>query len=451
VLSREAAAWFQARRGITPETLEAFGVTTEADDTVVFPYGDARKYRKGFEKDAEGGRRFWWDPPTSAGQVPFLPPDFEPRERMLLVEGETDTMAAWQGIPAELRDKVSVVGLSGTGSWAKAIRDKGGVEKLFGPAKRVFVLFDNDDPYENSDGAASVERGWQEVRADLGRKARRVVLPQGINDVAEFFEKYDWAALQVLLKRAAEPQRYYKPIDFTKEPPPVEWLVEGLFPMGEVTGLFAESGGGKSWFTMALALAVAGGDTHFLGRTVRPGRVLYVDEENPRDLVDQRLRALGMTPAHLENLDYINQQGVNLFEEPEHLIEQAIDFEPSLIVLGTLSSLSVGIESENNNTQITKLFRRGIVPLARKTGAAVVLEHHVGLDKGRPRGATAIKGNIDSALLLLEAEANGQKTGNLNLLPSKERRRLGHLTARINGEVEDGWVRVELAEEDDPF
>jgi hypothetical protein len=440
--------WFESRRGIRRETLDAFGITVDAEGVIRFPYpGGAVKHRKGLEKDDEEGRRFWWSPPTASGQVPFLPPDFVPRERMILVEGETDALALWQMLPDDMRDRVSVVGLSGVGSWKSRYADE-----LFGDAKRVFVVFDRDDPYTQSDAVKSVDHSWQQIRSDLGRKARRVILPQGITDMADFATKYDWAAFAVLLKKAAEPNRHYKPVDFGKPVPPVDWLVDGLFPMGEVTGLFAESGGGKSFFTASLALAVAAGDTEWLGRKLsRPGRVLYVDEENPLDLVYQRLTAMGMTPAHMENLDYLSEMGVNLYEEPEYLLEQAVDFEPTLIVLGTLSSLSVGLESENNNTEMTKLFRRGIVPLARKTGAAVVLEHHMGLVQGRPRGATAIKQNCDSALMLLAAEVNGKKTGNLNLLPSKDRRRLGHLTARINGEVDDGYVRVELAEEEDPF
>src|SRR3954464_12960757 len=92
-LSSEAARWFESRRGISPQTLEAFGVESEGTDTVRFKYEGASKFRKGFEKE---DRRFWWDPPASAGQVPFLPPDFDPGGHMILLEGETDTMSAWQ-------------------------------------------------------------------------------------------------------------------------------------------------------------------------------------------------------------------------------------------------------------------------------------------------------------------------------------------------------------------
>lgn len=419
----------------------------------VFPYpGGARKYRKGFEKDEE--RLFWWDPPTSAGQVPFLPPDFEPRERIILVEGETDTMAAWQALPDDLRDKVAIVGLSGTGSWTKAITEKGGIENIFGPARRVFVVFDRDDPYENPDGAKSVERAWQTIRSDLGRKARRVVLPQGINDVAEFFQRYDWAAFQVLLQKAAEPKRHYKRLDLTKPVPDTDWLVEDLLVAHEATVVAGDSGVGKSFITMALALCVADPKCEsFLGLPVKKhGSVIYVDEENSAQLVLQRLAALGHDPVKHAALEYLWYEGVDLVNEPEKLLEEAIEIEPALIVLDSQSRVALGVE-ENSNTDISQLYRTAIVPLARETGAGVVVIHHTPSDgRAKPRGASAIKAAADQVISVVAAKAGELETGRLNIFPSKPRRRTALLQAEIEGDVEkDGWVRVKALEEETPF
>lgn len=431
---------------------------------MTFSYpGGATKYRKGFEKDEEGGRRFWWDPPGKAGQLPYLPPNFESSERIILVEGESDTMAIWQVLKrAGLLDKVAVVGLSGTGSWRAAIRgiDKSGavvgpdrLNDLFGPAKRVFVVFDRDDPYENPEGAASVERAWQEVRNDLGRKARRVILPQGINDVAEFFQRYDWAAFQVLLKRAAEPVKHYPRLDLSRRVPETDWLVEDMLVRAEATALVADGGVGKSWITMALALAVAGGEDNFLGLPLkRHGPVLYVDEENSADLVLQRLKALGMDDRHRKNLDYIWYGGVDLLNEPEKLLEEATELEPELIVVDSLSRVMLGAE-ENSNTDMTKLMRGGIVPLARETGASVVLVHHTDKNGTGMRGATSLRNAADQVISMIPAMSNGRPTGSLNIFPSKPRRRTKQIQARIVGDMDiDGYVRVEgRPEEDAPF
>lgn len=423
-------------------------MTSDGPRTVVFPYGEARKFRKGFEKDEEGGRKFWWEPATSAGQVPFLPPNFAPTERMILLEGETDTMALWQKIPDKLRGKVSVVGLSGTDAWKARY-----AEELFGPAKRVFAVLDNDDPYENSDAAKSVERSWQKIRGDLGRKARRVVLPQGINDVAEFFQRYDWAAFQVLLQAAAKPVRHYPRLDLTQEAPETDWLVEDFLVASEATVFAGDGGVGKSFILMALALAVAGGEPTFLGLPIKKhGPVLYVDEENSRQLVLQRLRAMGFDPAvHLPNLEYLWYAGVDLLNEPEKLHEEALDMEPALVIVDSLSRVAIGGE-ENSNDAMTKLMRQGVVPIARDTGAATVIVHHTAQKGTGPRGATSIRNAADQVISAVAAESGGIKTGRINMFPSKPRRRTAYLSAEIEGDIEqDGYVRVKSVEEDTPF
>lgn len=461
-LDPRAAHWLKARRGIRPETAEAFGVHTEGND-LVFRYPEGllkRRYstdpdnRFGLEKE---GRRFVWKDenggPAQAGQVPYLPPGFEPRERMILLEGETDTMATWQALPERLRDKVGIVGLSGTGSWAKAVTEKGGVEALFGPAKRVFVVFDRDDPYQNPDGAASVERAYAQIKTDLGTKARRVVLPQGINDVAEFFMQYDWAAFEALLKQAAQPVRHYQTVDFSKPAPPVDWLVQDTLERGTVAVIAGPPGSAKSFLTMQLAVSMVLGDELFLNRglNVETGRVTYVDEENPLPLVLARMQALGLPvdpSAWADKLAYLSQAGVNLVTEPHLLIEQALDQEPELIVLDSQSAVSLGAE-EKDADSMTALYLKVFRPLAAKTGACVVILHHTPHDQPRPRGSSAIIGQADYVWAVEPAKQGETRTGRYLLRNIKERR----LTAapeeyEVLGRIdEDGVARVVACEE----
>lgn len=461
-LDPRAAHWLESRRGIRPETAEAFGVHTDGND-LVFTYPGGllkRRYstepdnRFGLDKD---GRRFVWKDSQGgaarAGQVPYLPPDFEPRERMILLEGETDTMAAWQALPDRLRDRASIVGLSGTGSWRKAVTEKGGVEELFGVAKRVFVVFDRDDPYENPDGAASVERAYGEIKADLGAKARRVVLPQGINDVAEFFLQYDWAAFEALLKQAAAPVQHYKSVDFSKPAPPADWLVDETLERGTVAVIAGPPGSAKSFLTMQLAVSLVMGEGEFLGKrlTPRTGRVAYVDEENPLPLVLSRMQALGLPldpKTWHDKLVYMSQEGVNLKTEPHLLMEQVMDQEPELIVLDSQSAVSIGAE-EKDADSMTALYMQAFRPLAAKTGACLVILHHTPHEAPRPRGSSAIVGQADYVWTVEPATQGETHTRRFLLRNFKERR----LTAapsqyEVLGHVEeDGEARVVAVEE----
>jgi len=406
------------------------------------------KFRKGFEKS--DGRKFWWTDAagnrTTPGQVPFLPPHFENDASQLIVfEGETDTMAAWQA--ATDTWKTRVLGMSGTDAWKDEY-----AEELFGKAKRVFFVTDNDDPYESPDAAESVERGWKKVKASLGRKARRVRLPKGTSDAAEFFQTYDWAAFHVLLKRAGEPVRHYPRLNLNQPVPDTDWIVEDFVVANEATVLAADGGVGKTFLMQALSLAVTGGDETFLGLPIkRHGPVIYVDEENSRALAHQRLHALGYDPKKHSDLEYIWYAGVDLIHEPEKLLEEAIEIEPALVIVDSLSRVALGAE-ENSNDAMTLLMKGGVIPIARETNAGVIVVHHSVKGGGGSRGAGAIRNASDQEISVIAAEdRKGNKTGILNIFPSKPRRQTAHLHAQIVGDVEKGEVRVQLPEEDDPF
>jgi hypothetical protein len=66
-----------------------------------------------------------------------------------------------------------------------------------------------------------------------------------------------------------------------------KWLVDELVPEGGITAIIAAPGGYKSSFTLLMADAVSKGKD-FLDRKTRRRRVLYVDNENPPDVLKAR-------------------------------------------------------------------------------------------------------------------------------------------------------------------
>jgi hypothetical protein len=72
----------------------------------------------------------------------------------------------------------------------------------------------------------------------------------------------------------------------------IGWIVPGLIPARGVTIIAGEAGPGKTWLALALARALTlGGD--FLGRRRSVGaQVLYLDWENPLNLIRDRLQVL---------------------------------------------------------------------------------------------------------------------------------------------------------------
>jgi len=176
-------------------------VTTDDQDRVRFPYPNAVKVRPSLAE-----RMRFWDPPIGSDQIQLYGPDQPGKDVYFLVEGESDTMCLWQQLEAEGKlDTAGVYGLPGVNTWRDEFAAK------FESAKTVWVILDNDDPYENPQAVQSVEAAWPGIRRSLGRKAIRVRLPKGVNDICEFFLAYDMAALRVVLRSTPRASWHFAP------------------------------------------------------------------------------------------------------------------------------------------------------------------------------------------------------------------------------------------------
>jgi RecA-family ATPase len=168
------------------------------------------------------------------------------------------------------------------------------------------------------------------------------------------------------------------------------------------------------------------------------GKVLYIDEENPHDVVYHRLRQLGA--ENLDNLRYLHRQGVRLDRNFDKLLDEAIAYEPSMIVLDSLTRFHT--RDENNAGEMAKLFNDSINVLCRETGAAVIILHHTNKSDSnssyvKTRGSSDIGAAVDCGI---EARKTGANI--FNLVHFKSRRtQAGSVTPveisdTMNGQVE---------------
>jgi RecA-family ATPase len=218
-------------------------------------------------------------------------------------------------------------------------------------------------------------------------------------------------------------ERHYRPMDLFAPVPPVDWVVDNVVVAGEATLLAAPGGAGKSYFALALSLAVAGGQ-YFLDNTVHAGRVTYVDEEGSPALALQRLQQLGASAEQRQNLDYLNFAGVDMARKPDDLIEDVMRNDSVLVVLDSYSKVARGAE-ENSNDAMTSIWNEGILRLARMSGAAVLVIHHTNA-RGGIRGATSIVNSADQVLSMVKQEDRSKI-----IYPSKPRRRTHRIHFRF--------------------
>lgn len=416
--------FFTNERGITQETLDKFGVKfTPQGETAHFSYKTGDRYRT---TEDDGRRVFKWDKgakatlfdsPTPAGDSVFL------------VEGETDTMRLWQ----ELGGKYAVYGLPGINTWKPELAG------ILQRAQHVYVILDNDPDYNVQ---AQVDAAWKAIRTDLGPKARRIHLPQDAKDVCEFFDSYNKETFKTLITRRPLLGRF-KGLDLTAPPPPMRWLVDGIICQEDVTLVMGDPGLGKSWLTMNLAKAVADGDPLFLGKPLLAhGPVLYLDEENPQDVIFHRFAKLGLSEKGAKNITYLHRQGIWLDKDADDLLDEALAIKPTLIVIDALARVHQG--DENSASNMASLFRSAITPLARETGAAVLVIHHSNKgDDGnsfrRARGSGDISASVDAALDVRATSVPGTFTVSLY----KSRRALGGTVIPVRIEDRPGG-KVEL-------
>jgi|GEM_PF-3884999 len=175
--------------------------------------------------------------------------------------------------------------------------------------------------------------------------------------------------------------------------PKVDWLVDGVLPREARAMLYADSGVGKSFVALDMALHIACG-IKWQGRAVKQGAVYYVAAENPstfyrRSQAWETLHKGGRRWAKKHDGEhppfYLRKAPVNLYTATEvdaHLSQLG----PSqLVIYDTLSRSMDGgdpLDNAHANFVLSQADR-----IIAQTGATVLLVHHTPAVGRNPMGA----------------------------------------------------------------
>jgi hypothetical protein len=243
-------------------------------------------------------------------------------------------------------------------------------------------------------------------------------------------------------------------LDLTKPVQPPAQLNRFMYGDGCLTTVQSEPAGGKSW----IALALARDQAH------EARDVVYLDEENGRDIVTERLIALGGDPAAVaEHFHYFAFESRRWDEEDLVSLDALIASVPhaSMAVLDSLPDfISAANKSEDSSTDIT-WFVNTVLRKFRAAGIPQLLLDHLpkpptdGKKKQSrySRGSGAKLAKADATLLLEVAEEfDAEHSGRLHLWKTKDRRgrlnlpSLGKSPLEITVKVGDGTVDITEAE-----
>lgn len=306
---------------------------------------------------------------------------------------------------------------------------QGGLEAAGGPAY-ISSLVDGVPRSTNVDSYARIVKQKANLRALIGCATGIQHAASGEGSVEQILATA-FESLSHIRGRASN--SVLVPLDLSRlhevpEDPP--YVLPGWFCHGDLAGLVAEGGKGKSNLVMDLAVAAANCGP-FLGLHVEgaPLRVLMVDAENSSRLIARRLRRLalgrGIDLAQVAAmpLRYLTASTLDL-DDPgalAELLSEVKEFRPDLITVDSL--IRFHRRKENDNAEMAAFIADRIRPLQRH-GATVILLHHLrkpSRDAGnemqhRVRGAGDLFNACDSVMGL---EAN--REGGLTLTSLKPR------------------------------
>lgn len=193
---------------------------------------------------------------------------------------------------------------------------------------------------------------------------------------------------------------------------PINWVVERFLPAGCITLLAGLPGTYKSTFALSLSRSIARGE-NFLGRAVKRRAVLYLDLENPRSVIFERLRRFGM-----QNIgsDLKFWGGWEADSPPQIGDPRLLEFAKQReLVIVVDSFLKFHDADENSSTEMSRVMS-ALRDLAW-AGAAVLVLHHQGKSGSGYRGSSEIRAGVD-----IEYAVNLQgRDGSVHLKCTKNR------------------------------
>lgn len=179
-------------------------------------------------------------------------------------------------------------------------------------------------------------------------------------------------------------------------------ILEGMLREGEVVSVIGGAKTYKTWFSLAMAYAVANGDS-FIGKDVFNVPVCYLDYELKLNSFRKRLSIVA--PSMPNNFDFQCLRGKTRLPRIGEIKELINNNNYKFVVIDSL--YRTGWLSEENSNDSTSRDLAALQGLAEETGAAIMLVDHTAKGGGKDkqvvdaaRGASAKAGFFDSMFFL---------------------------------------------------
>lgn len=254
--------------------------------------------------------------------------------------------------------------------------------------KKVVLIPDNDAP-----GRSHMQSVAQSIsKYALGVKWCELPLDDEKDDVADYLKNNSFGDLQTLIQksqewRRSEDARFFLPaLDFIRNvPETIDWLVDRVIEKNTSGFIIALPKSGKSFATVGLAVALAGGGHWLECEVSEPIRVALVSREDAPGLTARRLRRamLGMgrmvdDPIWATNL-MVNtrDQSKNLMlDDDQQLADLIRAMQEKQIQFCILDVLNILHDAdENDNSEMRRVLSR-VSQIRKEVGCQICIVHH---------------------------------------------------------------------------
>ena len=219
--------------------------------------------------------------------------------------------------------------------------------------------------------------------------------------------------------------------NLTRQPQTVQYLIKGLLKRKGLHMLFGESGCGKSFMMLDMAVAIASPDIDtWNGKKVHHGGVVYFCAEGA-DGLNARFTACcdkyGLDPDRVQ-LDIFDEVFKLNGNDSDHTLEttlqeiKAVYSQPALVIFDTLN---IFMDGDENSASDAGDFLSACRKIIAECGCSVLVVHHTGLseeNKKRSRGSSAFKAAMDISIGLSAGTTaeDGKKLLTLTVDKSKD-------------------------------
>lgn len=169
------------------------------------------------------------------------------------------------------------------------------------------------------------------------------------------------------------------------------WIVDKLIPREGITFIAGNPGAGKTWILFNLIKSISSGQSFFNTFKVNKAGVLFIDEENGKKLLHERL--LGVDPNMGSNAFFLSLSSFMLSEES---VNQVITFcknnSTGVVVFDSFVRLH---DADENSARDMNIIFKHLKELT-KNGLTVICTHHNRKENMHSRShAQAMRGSSD--------------------------------------------------------